>query len=157
MTYTDTDAVQAYQETQIKTAGQGQLIVMLYDNAVKNLDTAVELLKTSADTEASGKRDPGRYEKISRAVIKAQEIVTELSASLDFEKGGEIARNLFTLYTWFNKELLQANITGDSARITEVRRQINSLRSAWAQAVRQTATSAPARAATDRLGVNFKS
>jgi flagellar protein FliS len=63
--------------------------------------------------------------------MKTGEIVTELMVSLDFEQGGEIARNLFALYTWFNRELLEANIKQDMERIGTVRNMIDDLRSAW--------------------------
>jgi flagellar protein FliS len=102
---------------------------MLYDATVKSLDRALELLGLNA----GGKKNPGNIEKISKSILKAQEIITELIVSLDFEQGGEIAKNLFSLYTWFNKELLEANIAQDMRRITSVRNQLNELRSAWAE------------------------
>jgi flagellar protein FliS len=124
-----TNQVSAYRETKIKTASQGQLVLMLYDEAVKQLDRGLELLALNT-TE---KKDPGRIEKISKAVLKAQEIFTELMASLDFERGAEIAKNLFSLYTWFNQELLEANVRQDQRRITIVRNMVYELRGAWAQ------------------------
>ena len=51
--------------------------------------------------------------------------------SLDFEQGGEIAKNLFSLYTWFNQELFAANINQDPQRLSVVRNMLNDLRSAW--------------------------
>jgi flagellar protein FliS len=107
---------------------------MLYDEAVKQLDRGLELLTLNA----AGKKDPGRIEKISKAVLKAQEIVTELMVSLDFDQGGEIAKNLFSLYAWFNQELLEANVQQDLRRITIVRNMVNELRGAWAQIAAKT-------------------
>ncbi|MDR2784891.1 MAG: flagellar export chaperone FliS [Treponema sp.] len=124
-----TNQVSAYRETRIKTASQGQLVIMLYDEAVKQLDRSLELLGLNS-TE---KKDPGRIEKISKAVLKAQEIFTELMASLDFERGGEIAKNLFSLYSWFNQELLAANVKQDLRQITIIRNMVYELRGAWAQ------------------------
>jgi flagellar protein FliS len=125
-----TNALSAYRETRIKTASQGQLIIMLYDEAVKQLDHGLDLLALNNQ----GKRDPGKIEKIGKAILKTQEIITELMVSLDFEQGGEIAKNLFSLYTWFNQELLEANISQDPRRITVVRGMINDLRGAWSEA-----------------------
>ena len=129
-----TNAISSYRETRVKTASQGQLIIMLYDETVKSLDRALELLVLNAE----GKKDPGNIEKISKSIVKAQEIITELTVSLDFERGGEIAKSLFSLCTWFNKELLEANITQDTRRITAVRNQLNELRSAWAEIAAKT-------------------
>ena len=131
-----TDAVTAYRETRIKTASQGQLIIMLYDEAIKSLKNGIELLEMNA----KGKKDPGRIEKINKSILKAQEIVTELAASLDFDQGGEIAKNLFSLYTWFNQELLEGNIKQDLNRLVTVRNQIIELRSAWGEIIDRTAS-----------------
>jgi flagellar protein FliS len=100
---------------------------MLYDEAIKQLDRGLKLLAQNN----TGKKDPGRIEQIGKAIMKTGEIITELMVSLDFEQGGEIARNLFSLYTWFNRELLEANIKQDMERISTVRNMIDKLRSAW--------------------------
>ena len=142
------NAVSTYKETKIKTAGQGQLIIMLYNTAVRHLDEALFLLQTN-DT---GKRDPGKIEKVSKAVVKTQEIISELMVSLDFEQGGEIAANLFSLYTWFNRELMEANISQDAKRISIVKNHIENLRNAWQEVVTSTAFET---ASTEILGVNI--
>ena len=130
------NALSAYKETRIRTASQGQLIVMLYDEAVKQLERGLELLNLNE----SGKNDPSRIEVIGKAIIKARDIITELMVSLDFEQGGEIAQNLFSLYTWFNKELLEAHIAMDIPRIKAVKIQIDDLRGAWADIAAKTNT-----------------
>ncbi|MDR0539157.1 MAG: flagellar export chaperone FliS [Spirochaetaceae bacterium] len=129
------NALSAYRETRIKTAGQGQLIIMLYDAAIKQLDSALECLHPAAGQ----KRDPAKIEKTGKSVLKTQEIITELMVSLDMDAGGEIAANLFSLYTWFNHELLEASITQDAARIATVRGMLADLRGTWHQAIAQTA------------------
>jgi flagellar protein FliS len=143
-----TNQLSAYRETRIKTASQGQIIIMLYDETVKHLDQGLELLNLNT----KGKRDPGRIEKINKAVLKAQEIITELMASLDFDQGGEIAQNLFSLYSWFNQELLEANVKQDLRRITVVRNMVNELRGAWNEAVSKSSAETVNRPA---LGVNI--
>jgi flagellar protein FliS len=104
---------------------------MLYNEAVKQLDHGLELLERNA----AGKKNPGRIEQVSKSVLKTQEIVTELMVSLDFEQGGDIAKNLFSLYTWFNKELLAANINQDPQRIATIRNMLNDLRGAWSEII----------------------
>ena len=121
------DASSTYKETRIRTAGQGQLIVMLYDEAVKQLGKAIELLELNN----TNKKDPGRIELINKAVMKTEEIITELMVSLDFEQGGEISKNLFSLYTWFNRELVESNISQDTNRMITVRDMLSDLRNAW--------------------------
>jgi len=144
------NALSAYRETRIRTASQGQLIVMLYDEAVKQLDKGLELMSLNK----SGKKDPSRIEIIGKAIIKARDIITELMVSLDFDKGEEIAQNLFALYTWFNKELMEAHMSMDIGRITTVRNMVNDLRSAWVDIIAKSGgrTSAEGRAVE---GVNI--
>jgi flagellar protein FliS len=128
-----TNALSAYKETRIRTAGQGQLIIMLYDEAVKQLDTALELMGLN-----NQEKDPARIERIGRAIVKSQDIFTELMVSLDFEQGGEIAKNLFALYTWFNKELLESHMSQDISRVTAVRNMAKELRGAWGEIAAKT-------------------
>jgi flagellar protein FliS len=142
------NALSTYRETRIKTASQGQLIIMLYDEAIKQLDRGLDLLEKNS----SGKKDPGRIEHIGKAILKTQEIITELIVSLDFDQGGEIARNLFSLYTWFNKELLEANISQDIRRLTIVRNMVNELRGAWSEIIAKNSAETANRQVT---GVNI--
>jgi flagellar protein FliS len=134
----------AYRETRVKTASPGQLLVMLYDEAVKQCDIAAGLFGEE------GKPRPDSIERINAALGKVQDIITELMASLDFEAGGEIAQNLFSLYVWFGHEILEANISKDGARVKAVRIMLAELRSAWAEAAKKTqgGSSAP-------VGVNI--
>ena len=118
----------AYKETRVKTASPGQLVVMLYDEAVKQCDIALDYLKKDP------KKNPHHIEKLNAALGKVQDVVTELMASLDFEAGGEIAQSLFSLYVWFNREILDANLTKDETRVRAVRDQLFELRGAWAEA-----------------------
>ncbi|GMO47407.1 MAG: flagellar export chaperone FliS [Termitinemataceae bacterium] len=131
----NTMAFQAYKDTRIKTASGGQLIIMLYDGAIKKLDLALELLHASV----GGKKDPSKIEETGKAILKTQEIITELMVSLDFDQGGEIAKNLFSLYTWFNKELLAAHVSSDIAKLRIVRDMIDDLRKTWVETVSKTA------------------
>ena len=132
----------SYKETRIKTAGQGQLIVMLYDEGIKQLIRAIELMEGNN----TDKKEPGRIEQTSKSIMKTEEIITELMVSLDFEHGGEIAKNLFALYTWFNRELLEANITQDIKRIKTVRDMLSELRDTWSS-ISQNAVEQPNREA----------
>jgi flagellar protein FliS len=125
------NGLSAYRQTRIKTASQGQLIIMLYDGGISSLDHALELLSRKPDL----KKDPSKIEEMGKAILKAQEIITELMVSLDFEQGGEIAENLFALYTWFNKELLEAHVKSDAARIRAVRNSLDLMRASWVEIV----------------------
>ncbi|MDR0558484.1 MAG: flagellar export chaperone FliS [Treponema sp.] len=130
------NALSSYKSADITTASPAQLIVKLYDEAVHQLDKSIDLLDEYDNGE---KKDPGKIEPISKAVIKAQGVISELMASLDMEQGGEIATNLFSLYSFFNKELFDANINHDKRRITIVRNLVSELRNTWNEVASTTA------------------
>ncbi len=111
----------AYKSAKVMTAGQGKLIVMLYDEAVRQLGTAIEEME---------RPDKG-LEKIHNSIVKAQTIITELMASLDFEKGGEIAQNLYGLYAFFNQQLLSINMEKNPGPLKEIKGLMTELRDAW--------------------------
>jgi len=118
----NTDPLRAYRQTRVKTASQGQLIVMLYDEGLKQLKTAESQL---------GSKQP-KLDLAHNAIVKAQDIITELMVSLDFEKGGDIAQNLFHLYMYFNQRLVDANLSKDVSGLEEVHHLMADLREAWA-------------------------
>lgn len=139
-------ALSAYRETRVKTASQGSLIVMLYDEAIKQLRTAVAYIENDC------KKNPALIEKINDCVLKAQEVITELMASLDMEAGGEISRNLLALYSYFNQELLAGNVNKDGTKLAFVCDMMDQLRMAWAEAANSQA--AP-RSTAATAGVNI--
>lgn len=118
----------AYKETHIKTASGGRLIIMIYDEAVRQLDYAIEAL---------GRKNP-KFDLASNAIIKTQDLITELMVSLDFDKGGEIAQNLFSLYMFFNRQLMDANVKKDVDMLKNVLKFVSDLRDAWQQAINKT-------------------
>lgn len=121
--------VSAYRETRVKTASPGQIVVMLYAEAVRQLDIATDYLVKDV------KKNPALIEPFNKALVKAQDIITELTASLDFEASGEIAGNLFSLYVFFNRTLMDANIKKDADAIRSVRGMLEELRGAWVEVV----------------------
>lgn len=108
-----------YKKTQVATANQGTLIVMLYDGAIKFLNIAVENMQ------------PKTYDLVNANIIKAQDIITELLLSLNMKDGGEVSQNLFGLYLYFKKTLLEANIKKDANLIKPVIIMLKDLRDAW--------------------------
>ena len=114
----------AYKNTSIKTASQGTLILMLYDEGIKKIEATINLLNVE-------KLPPTSIEQINNNIIKAQEIITELMASLNTEKGGQIANNLMAIYSYFYQQLLQANIKKDLSILKDILVMMKDLRSAW--------------------------
>ncbi|MDR3284006.1 MAG: flagellar export chaperone FliS [Treponema sp.] len=138
----------AYRETGIKTASPGKLIVLLYNEAIKQLTSA------SGKIESNGKIKASAIETFNRNIIRAQDIITELMVCLDMEKGGIVSKNLLALYVYFSQELLNANITQNKTKLDFIRDMLSELRNAWAAAAANTASlqSAATRPAVDING-----
>ncbi len=121
-----TDPYEKYKETQIKTATQGKLIVMLYDGAIKFLNHAKEAIKNDDIEETHNK------------LTRAQDIIMELVLSLNLE-AGDIAKKLYNLYLYMNTQLMQANMYKKIEPIDEVIKIFTDLKEVWEQVASQTA------------------
>jgi flagellar protein FliS len=110
---------QTYRETAVTTQNRGRLIVMLYDGAIKFLRQAIQDIR-QGDLAAKGTH-----------LARAQDIIFELNTVLDMEKGGQIAQNLRSLYTFMQRHLSQANIRKDTAMIQEVIGMLEELNQSW--------------------------
>lgn len=108
-----------YLETAVETASPARLIVMLYDGAIRFINEAAYAIR---------QRD---YETKNHTLQRAQRILTELTCSLDFDKGGEIAQNLFRLYTYMHNQLVEANLEDSCERLEHVVSLLSELREAW--------------------------
>ena len=117
---------QQYKQTQIATADQGRLVVMLYDGAIKFLSKALETMEKE-------KLSGSDFEKIHVNIVKTQDIISELMSSLNMDVG-EFSNRLFSIYMYMNNRLIEGNIKKDKTPLLEVRRHLTELREAWAQA-----------------------
>jgi flagellar secretion chaperone FliS len=112
---------QAYIQTQIQSRSPLELVVMLYDGALRFLQQTVDAMERG---DLVAKRD-----SLSRSMA----IVTELHGMLDLEQGGEVAASLDSLYTYMMERLTTANQQRDAAPVVEVMRLMSGLRDAWSQ------------------------
>lgn len=112
-----------YLKMQIETASQPQLLVMLFDAAVKKLHISK---KAISDKD---------IEKAHTELTKVQKIFTELMVALDVDKGGEVATNLLRIYDYVYHQLVRANIKQDITLIDETLPIAESLRDGWTEAV----------------------
>lgn len=120
---------QSYRQVATRTASPGQLVLMLYEGAIRFLEQA----KAGFDLD-----DPVEFNTtINNNILRAQDIIRELDYSLNVELGGELAIQLRRLYDYFDRTLLEANLRKDAAGIAEVIRRLSELREAWATMLRQ--------------------
>lgn len=98
---------------------------MLYEGAIRFLKIAVDNM------------EPRSYDVVNNNITKAQDIITELMLSLNMEQGGQISENLFNLYAYMKKRLLEGNMNKDAATLEEVAGLLEELRSTWDEAAKK--------------------
>lgn len=113
----------SYRQIATQTAPPGQLILMLFDGAVRALECA-QLGFNCADI---GERNSTIHNNLRRAV----DIIRELNVSLDMEAGGQLAETLRGLYCFFERRLVQSNLKKSRKGIDEILPMIRQLRDAW--------------------------
>ncbi|NDG84053.1 MAG: flagellar export chaperone FliS [Proteobacteria bacterium] len=115
----------AYKQTSVTTASREQVLIMLYEAAIKHLKKASECCQTK-DLAAKGV-----------AVGKAHDIINELSNTLDFKVGGDIAKNLERLYAFMVEQIVQGNLHNDPAKFDTARKLLENLLEGWKGAIEQ--------------------
>ena len=120
-----TSGYMQYRTVSTQTGSPGELVVLLYQAAIKNIGqgrTAIECHKPAI---------------AHSHLMKAQEIVRMLKGTLDFERGGEIAGRLNDIYGFVLVRVIRANVDKDVAPIDEVLPLLRQLLGAWQTAARE--------------------
>lgn len=122
----------AYRQASIDTADQGKLILIAYDVAIKNCRLAIDKFESKEHIEDRTKH-----------IFKAQDAVTELLCALKMDVG-EVASNLYKLYDYMLRSLVDASVKHECGKLVEVLGYLETLREAWDEAIRKLRTeSAP--------------
>jgi len=108
---------QKYQQNSVMTASPKELILMLYNGAIKFCNLAIQAF------------EDGEVQKQHMYLMKAQDIITELELSLD--KKYEISKEISILYKYIKELLMEANIKKDVQKVLEAKDLINDFRNTW--------------------------
>jgi flagellar secretion chaperone FliS len=119
--------IASYKNTDTLTMSQVDLIIKCYDGTINQFTSAISC-----------------YEKYDVAnalehMEKARQALTHLYTTLDFEKGGEVAKNLGDLYVFMINQTNLAAATGDRGFIQKNVELMKNLREGWA-GIRDTQT-----------------
>ena len=116
-------ALASYGDVKVTTGVSGadnvQLIQMLFDGLIESLATA------------KGQIERGMIKEKSKSLARAGRIVVGLQGALDFDKGGEIARNLNDLYSYITRRLFHVNAHNDLQALQEIHNLMSEIRGAW--------------------------
>lgn len=115
-----------YRANAVLTASPGQLVLMLYDGALKSLALATQAFEEAPENTR-------RIALINQHLLKAQSIVAELQNGLNMEQGGEFAQTMSRLYDYYNRRLFEANLRKQVAPVQEVEKLLRDVRNAWAE------------------------
>lgn len=117
-------AINNYLENEIKNATPLELILMLYNKSLFCLKIAKKAIK-------QGLNNPENLKKKAENIGKATEIISHLQACLNFEKGGEIAKNLNDIYNILLSELIRANLENNIEILQKTIETLENLKKAW--------------------------
>ena len=112
-----------YQDMKVQTASPAQIMIMLYDGAIR------------FSLQAKKKIEERDFEGKGVFISKTQAIIDELMNSLDFTIAPDLCTNLQKLYIYINERLTHANIQLDAEAMDEVIQLLNTLRDGWKQAL----------------------
>jgi flagellar protein FliS len=117
--------LKSYTQIAAQTAPPGALILMLFDRAIRSLETALAGFEYE---------DPRlKNETVHNNLRRAVDIIRLLNNSLNLEEGGELASTLRRLYFYFEERLLASNLKKNRDGVDEVIQHIRPLRDAWAE------------------------
>jgi flagellar secretion chaperone FliS len=112
-------ALNQYKRTDIESATKLELVIMCYERAIQLLQQSKEHIKEN------------EWEKKIPKVKKALDIISDLQCSLNMEQGGDIAKNLNSLYSYITKKLLVGDIRKDLSAFDESIKILSELNEAW--------------------------
>ncbi len=119
--------VDSYRRAAVESSSPVQLVVMLYDGALRFCAEARGAILRS-DIPAKG-----------TALSKVIAIVGELQSTLDLERGGEVAASLHQLYSYLTDRLIAASGSQAIEPLDDAVRILSKLREGWAGVADQTA------------------
>lgn len=113
-------AYDQYKKTSIESVGPGKLLLMLFEGAIRNIDSAKQAIEDKDINLAHIQ------------IIKTQNIILELISSLDMEY--EISNQIFNLYEFIYYQLTVANAHKDVQLLDEIRGLLSDFYNVWDEA-----------------------
>lgn len=107
----------AYQQSSVQTASPAQLVIMLYDGAIRFTKAGIEAIHNK------------KYDIANTNLKKAQSIINELIASLNFDYA--ISHDMVRIYEYMLHQLIQANMKKQAEFAEEVLGYLQDLGETW--------------------------
>ena len=114
----------SYRKIATQTAPPGQLVLMLYDGAIRFLERGLTGFADGDPAESNM--------TVHNNFQRASDIIRELNLCLNMQEGGETAGTLRRLYDYFDRRILESDMRKQPEGAREVIRHLTVLRDAWA-------------------------
>ncbi len=118
---------EVYLKNMVENANPIQLLLMLYDKALRCIEDSIEVIE-------KGLNNPQNVKRKAENLTKAMDILIVLKSSLDSKKGQEIAGNLDEIYEILINEIVRANMKNDVEILRKIKVILEELREAWEEA-----------------------
>ncbi len=118
---------EVYLQNLVENANPIRLVILLYDKAISCIEAAIEAIEGGVD----------KFENVkikAENLTRAMDILIVLRASLDKEKGEDIASNLEGIYDILIDEMVRANIKNDTEGLKKAVEVLGELREGWEEA-----------------------
>lgn len=112
-----------YKKTSILSASREQILLMLYEAAIKFTKLAIKAIEEKKIAEKG------------QNILRAYDIIVELNSTLDHKVGGELAQQLAQLYVYLMDQYTQANLTNKKEPLESCVKVLENLYDGWKQAV----------------------
>lgn len=116
------NAAMKYKNSSIQTASKAELTLMLYEGAIKFCNIAMQGIEEK------------NIEKAHNNIIKAQNIITEFRATLDFKY--PVAKDFDLVYDYIYRKLVEANLKKDADALNEALKYTREMRDTWKEVMR---------------------
>jgi flagellar protein FliS len=120
-----TTQISQYRKNAVGGASPIQLIIMLYDGSLRHMQAAKNAM------------EQGDLFQQNKSAQAAQRILAELMSSLDMEKGGDVSKNLLSIYSFVYNRLIEANMQDKPEWIDDCMKLMSDLGESWRLIQRQ--------------------
>ncbi|MBP2071879.1 flagellar export chaperone FliS [Thermoanaerobacterium butyriciformans] len=110
-----------YKRNSIMTASPEELVMMLYNGIIRFVNEAKQAI------------DDKNIERAHNSITRAQDIVLELMSTLDMQY--DISKNLYSIYEYLSRRLIEANLKKDKVALDEVESLVSDLKDTWGKAM----------------------
>ena len=119
------EAKLTYRENAVRSATPIELVVILFNAAIDDMRRAASAIKASD------------VEERATAIRHAMLVLQQLQGTLDFEKGGQVAKQFEQFYNLIRAKLLESQLRNSPELMQQQIQFMSEVRDCWVEAERQ--------------------